>query len=215
MTSNGKTSQELAAELAATFEQDAERIDVPGGIVYISTRSSTDLLGLDTLQQEWFAEGAEEAEDRDLFMAAVGAEDEQLLVEYMTDGGGAPMSWYWNIKSFRLGDRGYIVPSLSDIESEPAEPVLAAWEPYDNQEAFEQAFVEMYCRHDDPLGVGGTHVRGARVSPDVLRDALLAAARNDGYTSAGLQEFAESASGEKDWERVVDQYLQETERERV
>lgn len=160
------------------------------------------------------------------FFQAMDDEDElewlgplELLEQIVDDGpevlvhlavrNPGPPDWDWWLNSFRIGDRGFIMMSHEDPMDGPMTPVFSGWSPYDDQDAFEAAFVATFAQDYQAILLGTHFSLSNRVSQDLWRRAILAAMEASGDWSqlADLGDFGTTAIGDDDHDAVLEHYV--------
>lgn len=200
---SGETFQTepITSELIAAFEAVAEEFSVPDGIVLLGHVALRDLM-IAHLDEDVRAS----ISVSELLLAIADGEP-KVLVHYTTRLPGSP-DWDWSLDAFQIGDRGYIVMIHEDDDDGPGQPIFGAWEPFDNQAAFEACFIAVYERHLDPI-LFGTHLwRGESVTRDLLRRALWAGLnRADTFRWEQLREYVLPLDTMAGRQAVLEYYL--------
>lgn len=166
MTESGDQYDAMLADLEKAFMKDAEPIATQSGQAWLGS------VALYTFAEE----RCPEPEDLDCDpseIVDVLAWDGSVALLCLAVRNPGPPDWDWSLRAKQIGQRGYIWMMHEDANDDPCLPMFAAWEPYDNQQAFEAAFI---AGHSDKLwefiGVGTHYERSVHVSADLWERAL-------------------------------------------
>lgn len=158
------------AELVQKFEEElmekATPVESNSGTAFTTYLKLADFFPKHNYGELYEEEGYWEA------LPLLGSDTTELLVDFFLDNTAPGMSWAWNLRSFRLGDRGYLM-LWAEPDVEAGEPVLGFWEPFDDQDAFESCFVAAYAQNVDPIITAPQLMLGDRVSKALMTNALL------------------------------------------
>ncbi len=198
------TPSEMRADLERKFLKHARPIYAGTGSAYVASPIRVEELDLNILGQLWL--GSDWDHDPAYvseLLDQIGADTIETL---LTSSRHFELSiwWNWQYNAFRLNGRGYMTVSLWESEEESAEVILGAWEPYNDTRAFEACFVEVYGRDFENGYVGERFSRGARVSEDLYRSALMGAVELSDSNADLLRSVLKA--------RLVDEYIEDAER---
>lgn len=177
MTGTQDSGEKVLAALEQEFMQSATPITTPSG------RAWRGFVSLYTFAKAQCA-GSEYPEDDawELVDSLIWGNSDTLI--YLAVRNPGPPDWDWSLRALQIGDRGFIWQHHEVCQDDNGLPMFAAWEPYDDQRAFEAAFIAGYSDNMWNFIGLGTHYSLGLVSSDVWERALRVALRDNDNWSA-------------------------------
>lgn len=173
-------------ELVRALVSISEPVTTTAGQAWIAPEFDKMGLAIDLYYRKWVQAGwlAEETgiEGFHDLLRMFGFRNRDLLVEHHV-AEVTPEGWHWTIDAWELDGRGYIIPVLDEGFGVHL-PLLAAWEPFNDPEAFAEAFRGAYRNNIWMLGCGRSIRLGERVSQALFVSSLSGGvAANEEYAS--------------------------------
>jgi len=165
------TAADLAAYLDSSLVPD-EKLSTDDHLILFPERRTSIRDALTTLA----AEGAPEDEMEDHlddidYLLRRFAPPEWVVTCYVTD---SMTSGVWGLRQLRLGGRGYLFvePDFCIGSEDEDLPVLAGWEPFENESARRRCILHVYQQDWDHYGWPPFMGQWARADPVLLQEAV-------------------------------------------